>query len=385
MMMKNTGGNIFLLFLLMALGCVETFDSPISGLPNNYLVVEGVISDGKNTFRLSRTSNLNQDTAAFETGAQVHIENESGTFSRALDETGNGIYEAVLDLDANEQYRVKIYTANDAEYVSDFVPLVASPEIDSVTWSAVDGETVQLYVTTHDPDNNTRYYRWTYEETWQYRANFYSNLDYVNGEVVYRDYVNDDIYNCWQSDASTQILVNSTVRLQEDVVFKQPLVAINSGSSSKLDVKYSILVKQYALTQEAFEYWELLKKNSEDLGTLFDPQPSQLRGNITCTTNPDEPVLGFISAGSISEQRIFIRRSDIAELIDIPYNRNPSCELDTIPLSDAAIKDAFAQGDTIPVNEVYGFGGLEGYEASANYCVDCRTRGGTTDEPDFWQ
>ncbi len=385
MMMKNTGGNIFLLFLLVALGCVETFDSPISGLPNNYLVVEGIISDGKNTFRLSRTSNLNQDTAAFETGAQVHIENESGTFSRVLDETGNGIYETVLDLDANEQYRVIIYTANDAEYVSDFVPLVTSPEIDSITWSAVDGETVQLYVTTHDPDNNTKYYRWTYEETWQYTASFYSNLDYINGEVVYRDFANDGIYYCWQSDASTQILVNSTVRLQEDVVFKQPVVAINTSSSNRLDLKYSILVKQYALTQEAFEYWELLKKNSEDLGTLFDPQPSQLRGNITCTTNPDEPVLGFISAGSVSEQRVFIRRSDIAEFVRIPNNRFPSCTLDTIPLSQDALENAFALGDTIPIGEVYGFGGLEGYEASANFCVDCRTRGGTTDEPDFWQ
>jgi hypothetical protein len=261
---------------------------------------------------------------------------------------------------------------------------VASPEIDSITWEVVNEDVVQLYVTTHDPENNTKYYRWTYEETWQYHPPFYSNLDYVDGEVVYRDFANNSIYDCWQSSPSTNILVNSTVRLQEDVVYKQPLLAINTRTNSRLDVKYSMLVRQYALTKEAFEYWDLLKKNSENLGTLFDPQPSQLPGNLYCTTQPDEPVLGFVSAGAVVEKRLFIRRSDIP--ISIPYNRNPSCLIDTIPAyPPSVLEEAFAQGDTIPLNPVYGFGGLEGYEASSTYCVDCRTRGGTNVEPDFWE
>jgi hypothetical protein len=318
-----------------------------------------------------------------ETNAQVYVESESGTQTYLLDEKEEGLYEAMLDLDTEDQYRIKIYTANDAEYISDFVPITSSPEIDSVTWEVVNEEVVQLYVTTHDPANNTRYYRWTYEETWQYHTPFYSNLEYVDGEIVYRDFVNNAIFDCWQSGASTQILVGSTVQLQEDVVYKQPLLAINPRSNSRLDVKYSMLVRQYAITKEAFEYWELLKKNSENLGTLFDPQPSQLPGNIHCTTDPDEPVLGYISAGAVTEKRLFIRRSEIP--INIPYNRNLSCTVDTIPVfPPERLVEAFTPGDTIPLNPVYGFRGIEGYEASSVYCVDCRTRGGTNVPPDFW-
>lgn len=383
MRMKNTGDVFLIFFLLILSACVEPFDSPVNSLPNSYLVVEGIISNGKSTFQLSRTTHLNEGNGIMETNAQVYIENESGTQSYVLDEKEEGVYEAILDLNQEDQYRLKIHTTNESEYVSDFVSLVASPEIDSITWEAVNDDVVQLYVTTHDPENNTRYYRWTYEETWQYRSPFYSNLDYVDGEIVSRDFTNNAIFDCWQSASSTNILVNSTVRLQEDVVYKQPLLAINTNSNSRLDAKYSMLVKQYALTKEAFEYWDLLKKNSENLGTLFDPQPSQLPGNLHCTTQPDEPVLGFVSAGAVAEKRLFIRRSEIP--IFIPYNRNPSCVIDTIPAFPSAIENAFAPGDTIPLNPVYGFGGLEGYEASSAFCVDCRKRGGTNIEPDFWE
>ena len=381
--MLRKGGNLLLFILLMLSGCVEPYDSPVNNLPNNYLVVEGIIGDGKSYFQLSRTSNLNEGTLTFETSAQVYIENESGSGSYLLNETENGLYEAVLDLDANDQYRVKIYTANDAEYVSEYVPLTSSPEIDSISWEEVNDEIIQLYVTSHDPENNTRYYRWTYKETWEYHAAFSSSLEYVNGEIVPRDYINNQIYNCWQSSASTRILVASSVQLQEDVIYKQPLLSIRPASSNKLDVKYSILVQQYALTKEAFEYWDLLKKNSESLGTLFDPQPSQLPGNLHCISNPDEPVLGFVSAGAVSEKRLFLRRTEIP--ISIPYNRNPSCERDTVDLAPEALESAFAAGDSIPLTGVYGMGGFEGYEATSTYCADCRTRGGTNVKPDFWE
>ena len=381
--MKTKGSNILFFLLLMFSACVEPFDSPVNNLPNNYLVVEGIISDGRSSFRLSRTSNLNEGDILAETYAQVYIENQSGTSSYVLNETETGLYEAVLDLDNNDRYRVKIFTASDAQYVSEYVALTPSPKIDSITLDVVNGEVVQLNVTTHDPNKNTRYYRWTYQETWEYYAAFPSGLEYVDGEIVSRDYINNQIYNCWQSSASNQILVASSVQLQEDVIYKQPLLSIRPASSNKLDVRYSILVQQYALTKEAFEYWDLLKKNSESLGTLFDPQPSQLPGNLQCVSNPDEPVLGFVSAGAFDEKRLFVRRSEIP--FSFPYNRNTSCQIDTVSLSPDALESAFGAGDSIPLTEVYGVGGFEGYEATSTYCADCRARGGTNVKPDFWE
>jgi hypothetical protein len=41
------------------------------------------------------------------------------------------------------------------------------------------------------------------------------------------------------------------------------------------------------------------------------PMPSQLTGNIHCLTNPNEPVIGFISAGTLRQQRILISRNQV--------------------------------------------------------------------------
>src|SRR5690606_38038743 len=83
------------------------------------------------------------------------------------------------------------------------------------------------------------------------------------------------------------------------------LVKIPNGSE-KLTVRYSMLVSQYAISKEAYEFYEIMKNNTEKMGSVFDPQPSLVRGNITCTTDPGEIVVGFIDCSVSSSQRIFI-------------------------------------------------------------------------------
>ena len=66
-----------------------------------------------------------------------------------------------------------------------------------------------------------------------------------------------------------------------------------------MDVRFSTLVRQYPLDQEAYNYWLTVQKNSQSLGGLFDLQPSQIRGNIHGVTNPNDVVrihISFIGA-----------------------------------------------------------------------------------------
>ncbi|HEX8377054.1 MAG TPA: DUF4249 family protein [Pedobacter sp.] len=66
-------------------------------------------------------------------------------------------------------------------------------------------------------------------------------------------------------------------------------------------------VKQYGITKEGFNFLAKMKENTEQVGGIFDPQPTELKGNIFCMTNPCEKVIGFMHAGRISEKRIFIK------------------------------------------------------------------------------
>jgi hypothetical protein len=160
-----------------------------------------------------------------------------------------------------------------------------------------------------------------------------------------------------------------------------PLTKIPSPSV-KIKKKYSILVKQYAQTKEAYEYAETLKKNTENIGTLFDPLPTQLSGNIKCLTAPEEPVIGFITVSSVQEKRIFISRSQL------PNNWRSTdeyayCKVDTVLNKDIA--RSFSNGLLVPIaGYISPMGTLLGYTASSADCVDCRVRG-TNVKPAFWR
>ena len=365
--------------LLLGLGsCIEPYRPDIIQAPNNYLVVDGFInSNGITTIRLSRTVNL--DGAAVppgETKAKVYIEEEGGP-QYGLSEGRDGNYTSQpLQLNLTRRYRLRIRTANNKEYASAYVANKITPPIDSISWKAAD-DALQIYVSSHDPKQDTRYYRWNYEETWEFTTPFYSANEYVNNNMIDR---RDNINRCWRGGVSSAIFIASTAKLSQDVVSEFPLVKL-PASSFKIKYKYSLLVKQYAQTLEAYNYAETLKKNTENIGTLFDPLPTQLTGNIQCISDPGEPVIGFVSVSSVQEKRFFINREQLPPTW-ISQDEYASCKLDTVLNKD--IPTVFKSGQTLPIQQIMDMGRAIGYSASTADCVDCRLRG-TNVKPDFWE
>ena len=91
-----------------------------------------------------------------------------------------------------------------------------------------------------------------------------------------------------------------------------------SKESEKINIEYSILAKQYALTHDQHNFWANLKKITEQPGMIFGPRPSQSNSNIHCLSNPAEPILGYLCASTTTKKRLFINRSDISY-----YNYTP--------------------------------------------------------------
>ena len=365
--------------LLWLGSCVEPYRPDVIQAPNNYLVVDGFInSKGPTNIRLSRTVNL--DGAAIppgETKARVLIEEEGGPQFGLIEGRDGNYASAQLQLNPSRRYRLRIRTSDNKEYASAYVANKTTPPVDSVSWKAENGA-LQVYVSTHDPAQQTRYYRWTFDETWEYTTPYYSNFEFKNNQLLDR---RDNINRCWRGSNSSAIWITSTAKLSQDVVSEFPLIKLAS-SSLKIKFKYSILVKQYAQTKEAYEYAETLRKNTENIGTLFDPLPTQLTGNIQCISDPGEPVIGFVSVSSVQEKRIFIKRDQLPNNWTAE-NEYAYCKFDTVLVPD--VVKAFGSGQILPIVEIRGESGpLLGYSASTSDCVDCRLRG-TNVKPAFWE
>ena len=378
---------IFLL-LLIGLACKRDYNPPVLQTNPNYLVIDGFINTGANSttaFSLSRTQAIGDSAGAYtpELQAQVTIMAGNGKTYTLL-ELGNGNYASPqLSLDPTQKYQLKITTHNGSQYLSDTVSTLTAAPIDSLTWYQDDSSgNVIVRVNTHDPANNSHYYRWFYTETWEYHAPLQSELQLVNGLIQYaidsltQQYL---IYYCWRSDNSTDILLGNSTTFGQDRISQQPIATI-SRSAQKISVRYSILASQYVLTSDAYQYWLILQKNTQNLGTLFDPQPSQLAGNFHCLTNPKEPVIGYLSASSIQQQRLFIDNKQVSNWDTVVME----CPLRQIA-SDPNDFHIYNYPDT--TWGPYYFSGPVDPVLFLSYrtCLDCREQGGTTQKPSFWQ
>lgn len=384
------------LYLLIGItiiaACKKQIPVPTTVITSSYLVFDGHIAVGDSSFiTLSRTVNIAGNAKANpELGAKVTVEGKDGS-SYALTAKNNGSYVcAPLNLSGNQTYRLKIITSNGKQYLSDYVPVKNSPPVDSVNYQ-VEGNGLSIKVNTHDAANSTKYYRWDYINTYQVQSKYESKYIVIPPDTSAPRTPGQQVYSCWVTDSSTIIILGSSAKLAQDKISNRE-VAFLQPTSEKLRIELSILVKQYALTSDAFNYYDLLNKNSGQVGGVFDPQPSELTGNIHSTTDATEPVIGYVTIGAVTQKRIFI------------YNRNlPASWLPDLSFYDGCaiiveLYDHPLPGGSPPYIEKqvreYIYSGIEApidtitkpyaMKSARPYCVDCTIRG-TNKKPLFWK
>ncbi|MGV3527360.1 MAG: DUF4249 domain-containing protein [Flavisolibacter sp.] len=365
---------IFVLLLLA--GCKDRYDLVLKPSDTSLLVVEGALDagNGPTTIRLSKTLKVNESLAfSPELNARVTVEGQDGS-SYTLSPSGLGRYfNSHLGLTTGQEYRLRIKTADNKEYLSDFVRALPTPAIDSVNWHKTE-DGLMVYVNTHDPAQSSRYYKWDFDETWEIRSYYASDFEYVGGtEIVYHPMYR---FRCWKYGISQTINIGSSAKLAEDKINEAPVLLIPFGSE-KLSVRYSMLLKQQALTKQAYEYFQLMKKNTETLGTIFDPQPSELKGNIHCVTNPAEGVIGYLTAAEFTQKRIFITAQDLN------WSYQQACYYERVKNNPDSIR-AWVPSYLPFGGEEIAPGVVTYYYMAPAACVDCTKRGGDLNMPSYW-
>ncbi len=363
--------------------CTTPYNPPAIKGNNQFLTVDGFIRNGQDStvFILSRSANLGDSVGPQpELNAQVTIVGQTSGVIPLLN-LGNGQYGIdQLNLDLSQNYQLKITATNGEQYTSDFVPVRQSPPIDSLHWQ-IDSTGVTIYVNTHDPMNNTRYYQWNFTQTWANEVFYNSDLELQPDGSAIRRPADQQIFECWTSSNQTSILVNSTAGLAQDVVSEFPINSINNGSVL-LSVGYSILVRQYAITEQAYQYWQNLKQNTELTGGLFQPQPSSVAGNLHCLTNPNEPAFGYVSASSEATMRLFISESQLGYWNYVLPN-DSTCKF-FIPAPDSLAYYYNFPNLYQPFTYCFPSSPLCEVALAFDPCIDCRYYGGSNIKPSFW-
>ena len=382
--------NIILISLVTAVllgGCVEPYTPEIKE-SQDLLIVEGLLTDqpGYQYVYISRTSPFNDPRQYPVSDCQVRVVDESDN-SFAFHEKEDGTYELWIDdgeLTRDVSYKLIITLPNSAGTYESHWETLGEPcaPIDSLYYKLETVQTadpsqpergIQFYIDVNTDNYKAQNYRWLLTETWEYRSVHYIQY-YWDGEELYKMTDPKIYHTCWKTDRVTGIFASTTRLSDEKRIMGFPLNYV-SDETNRLMHRYSLLVQQYTLSDDAYDYWDKMGKQLQESGGLYDTQPVQLNGNIKNINDPEEIVLGYFNVSSTSEKRVFT--GDLSDLNPPGFN----CEL-TVVRSTRRMPYYWELPIFMKSLSIMESG--PPYGIGRGICFDCRTLGGTIEKPDFW-
>lgn len=311
------------MMLLSILGCTTPYNYQTNGFEDAIVVEATITNEYKNQeIKVSRTYKLEEKTPNFETKAVVYVTDDIGNKYEFKEGTESYISLTQFQAASGRTYQLHILTKDGRSYISSSEKLPQETKIDKLESKAVTKNGVlgvEITVNSSDPTNNSRYYKYEYEETykviapkWYYQKAvpvFYAAGSNPPGKVVFEDRT-EEARICFLNQKSNDLLITNTNQLSEDKVTDFPVRFISSKDPI-IRNRYSILVKQYVQSLAAHTFYETLKEISNNGSLLSQTQPGFFYGNIKPVDNPGEKVIGYFNVSSYSEKRLFFNFGDI--------------------------------------------------------------------------
>lgn len=380
--------HIIMLFCIscMLSSCIEEYTPDIeAGESEKYVVYGELTTEHEDQMiAVSLVSSIRDPKLIPLNDCMVSIVDDQGkSFSGTEFEEGK--YKVSVPgeyLSIGKAYRLEIVTAAGVKLVSEFEELLDCPDIDSVYYVREDKPTsdpevfiegIQFYLNLDDHGTGTAYYKFDVEETWEYHT--VQPLEwYFDGANLHHVMPRDWSHNvCWTTQMIKDIFILNTAELESNE-FKQFPLHFVDNAMPHLAHMYSILVKQYAISEEAYIFWDQLRMNNIEQGGLYDTQPLTVQSNLENQSNPEQDVLGYFKVSSVKTKRIFVK--DVPDL-EIKYQPLCSPSLLRFGLRELT-PDVYFQG--YPVYVIID----RGVYLLTPECIFCELKGGTTTRPDYW-
>lgn len=354
------------------------------------LVVDALITDEREEQKIviSETTSLIDYTIHLVHNCQVVVSDKDGNDFTFTENPDQGYYQGIIPFEflvPGNAFKITIETDRGRLYTSDFEELTACAPIDSVyydlnvemnsTSNTLKSAGLQFYVDLKTDKNHSQFYRWALNETYEFHSAW--PIEQYWAGFIRTQQPDYSYFTCYKSEPVLKLFAASTKNVV-DQYLKYPLAFVDN-STQRLYWRYSLLVKQLSITENAYNYWKLLMANSQESGGLDDSQPANIKGNIYCVSHPEEKVLGYFSVSSVTEKRIFI-----GDEMKPFHSDDVFCKQYTrqFPMK-------FLEGLKRSQWPYYLAPVLDG-EAPDIYfaeqdCFDCRMKGGSLEVPDIWK
>ena len=317
---------VFLLFL--AVSYIDPFVTESIEGPQ-LLTVEGMVTSGvgPHVIKLSRSANYRSIFEALirpVSGARMIVRDDLGNvtfFAENTVDRGSCNSPSNFSAQVGRSYALLFRLLDGKAYSSFPETLQAVPELDDLSYQVVtipvEGETnlrsgIQLIGSFSDPLNQNNFYFWRNDSS-VYILKTRPDLFTIRPpEADDRD---PDPKDCRNTYFKTELVGNEGIFFAQDDNFNGlntnvPIGFVEDDGLWFIQT-FRIDVKQLIITQIAYRFLMLVKQQNEINGSVFDPPPANIRGNVVSLDNPEETILGYFMAAGEREKRIYINGQDM--------------------------------------------------------------------------
>ena len=374
----------------LALSCIYPYEGELDSIEGT-LVIEGDIILGETAvFRVSRVQSLDAPSSGsyVSVDSNIWVEGEDGTVYPGESSWSEGPSYSVDLREAPENTRYRLHVSvleSKRDYVSSWREPQMAPIIDGVSLEIEKTDNPSIYiprgkarVSMHAREGASEYFRWDYEQEWQYHAWYWRQYDY---DFEAREYVpsfEEKTYWCWTKSPSSESQIAIAIGDEHNQIRDHVFLNFVSRTGDMFQRRYGIHVIARGVSEECYQYLYALQLNSNSTGDLFAPNPSELRGNVVCEEDPDELVLGFIEVSRTSEAWGFLIDADA--YFD-PGDKQATALYDVSPDD---LESLYLQGWR-PIKDVSPEEGPAYVGWAPPAWCDCRSLGGTNVKPSYWE
>ncbi len=331
--------------LLLNDSCIEQFEIKDSAFVRS-IVVDGIITDkpGPYTINLTYSSTVNSDLDKSDvvTGALITLHDNEGN-SEQYTEVAPGTYrtsEGGMQGVVGKSYYITI-RHNEKEYVSRPSRMLPSGTITDINGTFEENvlnfsnpvlpqDGIRVVFSSKGEPGAPNLFRWRWSGTYQVET--FPSLRMKPGprKILYADpfpcsgFIGNgpnlifvrpcECCTCFQTEYGKAIMITENSFFNADE-FNNVQLTIIPYETTRLWFKYRMKLEQVSLDEEAYEYWRKVKAQEDGRADIFQPNTIRIEGNLTCTSNPDERILGFFSAGAIAEISYEIPRTLMKKLL----------------------------------------------------------------------
>lgn len=319
--------KILLLALIVLMGCIDPIGFKFDN-EQEYLVVEGNFSNepGINYLRLTYAQPYSHPFPVFEDLANVIITGNNGERYRFINDKNGYYYPEVPELTYGTIGNTYVLTINakGKTYQSEPITLQQPIPVKKVHFEvdeqnyAYRGDKdkkihpgLKIMVDYDDPGEVRNFYRWSFSSVYEVNTQPQDYVEY-GCRTCPRPAPKRCCSTCWVKENNEAFSIANDRLNNGGKVINQEVLFI--PFNQYLQKKHKLKVYQHVVTEDAYNFFRMMEKQKGSTGTVFDPPPSEIKGNMFNIADKEEQVIGLFNVSTVSVKEIIIEPN----LIDYP-------------------------------------------------------------------